>query len=84
VTAKQVSYDEVRFEKSNDKNADELVPNGRAFVVKYPKVREKLVNMRTFVAVGRYSGRTGENNVPVLSASLVMARGPGEHSGNAP
>lgn len=83
LTAKRNAWGDVNISTTNERYADVFVPNGRVFVVKYPKVRESLVNMKTIVAVGHYSGRTGDHNVPELSAVLVMERSAQEHEGHA-
>ncbi len=61
-----------------------FVPNGRSFIVKYPKVSEKLVGMKTILALGHYAGREGEEGIPVLSALLVMERKAEEHAEHDP
>jgi hypothetical protein len=83
VAVKRSDWGEVQLTRTNERYSDVFVPNGRVFIVKYPKVREQLVNMKTIVAVGRYSGRTSEKNVPELSALLVMERSSREHEGHA-
>jgi hypothetical protein len=54
--------------------ADMSQPNGRMFMVRYPKVSEKMVAMRRIVALGSYEARSPENRWPVLAALTVAER----------
>jgi hypothetical protein len=53
---------------------EELVPNGHKFYVHYPRAKDSLAAMQTIVAVGHYDGRGGADNLPVVSALVVMER----------
>lgn len=57
-----------------DRTYEEVfVPNGRTFVVRYPRAKDSLVEMHGMVAFGRYEGH-GSDGRPVLNAIVVFER----------
>jgi hypothetical protein len=77
VRALRVEDGEVRPEyESQQTQYESFVPNGQLFWVQFPGVNEGLVGMSTVLAFGRYLGRSGEENLPTLRASVVTKRTP--------
>jgi hypothetical protein len=61
-------------DESDVKHHEVVTPNGKAFFVRYPHVKESLVGGQSFVALGRYAGRDGGGGPPVLDAIVVVER----------
>jgi hypothetical protein len=57
---------------------EKFEPNGREFVIEARGAKPALVELRTVIAFGRYSGRDGAEGRPVLDALVVMDRRPKE------
>jgi hypothetical protein len=71
-----VSGNKIESEITSSSHAyqEVFVPNGRRFLVRYPRARDSLAAMRTIVALGRYQGRDGDEGLPLLEAVVVIER----------